>query len=222
MYPFIIGDLLVEHLATVIIIFRVLLAFILSAVFGLERQFKKKPVGFGTFILVTVGSCIITLTAIELSENGNPLGVIGGVITGVGFLGAGALIRREEKKVFGFTTAASIWGFAALGITIGAGLIYLSLIFFTIMLSIVLFDTYFDRHGFGPYQKTLHVTINDMDGWKKVSSTLPNDHRVQNFSFNIKNKEYTFVFVISATREEMNKLPMELMKLKEVVSFKVD
>ncbi len=213
---------MVELLSTSTVVFRILLAFLLSTVFGLERQFKKKPVGFGTFIFVTVGSCIITLTAIQLSETANPLPVIGGVITGVGFLGAGALIRREEKKVFGFTTAAAIWGFAALGITIGAGLVYLGLIFFAIILFVAIIDSYLEKHGFGPYHKTLYVTLNDMEGWKRVSSILPEDHKVQNLGFNIKNKEYGFVFIISATREQMNKLPIELMKIKEVVGFKVD
>lgn len=182
---------MVAELPVSTIIFRVLLTIVLAALFGLERQFKKKPVGFGTFILVATGSCIITLTAIQLSDGGNPLFVIGGIITGIGFLGAGALIRREEKKVFGFTTAAAIWGFAALGITIGAGLIFLGLIFYVAVVLIVIIDSYLENHGFGPYHKTLHLTLNNMGGWKSVNSILPKDHKVQTFSFNLKNKEYS-------------------------------
>ncbi len=83
-------------------------------------------------------------------------------------------------------------------------------------------DSYFETHGFGPYQKTLQVILSDMDAWKRVTSILPKDYKVQNFGFNTKNKEYIFSIIVNADKEEMNKLPLEMMKIKEVVSFKVD
>src|SRR5438874_10643253 len=104
-------------------VIRLLIVFLLAFGIGLERQLRRKPVGFGTFIFVSTGACALTLLAIDIADS-NPLPLLGGVITGIGFLGAGALIRSNDR-VFGFTTAASVWAMAALGVAGGAGLLYL-------------------------------------------------------------------------------------------------
>ncbi len=203
------------------IIFRLLLAFLLSTRFGLERQFKKKPVGFGTFTFVATGSCVLTLLAFTLSDGTNPFVFIGAIMTGVGFLGAGALIR-QDRKVHGSTTAAGIWAFAALGVTIGSGLIYLALIFYAFIITIVLIDTFFEKHSFGHYSKYLLITIEDIDAFSSVKNTLPKNSMVQSFNFDMMKPEYTFSFVLNAKSEELSKIPSKLMKIKQVKSFKMD
>ncbi|HYV08518.1 MAG TPA: MgtC/SapB family protein, partial [Thermoplasmata archaeon] len=107
-------------------VLRLLLVFALAFAVGLERQVRRKPVGFGTFIFVSTGAATLTLLAITIEEE-NPLPLLGGVITGIGFLGAGALIRSNDR-VFGFTTAALVWAMAALGVAAGAGLYLLVLV----------------------------------------------------------------------------------------------
>jgi uncharacterized membrane protein YhiD involved in acid resistance len=210
-----------EPLSVGVIIFRITLAFVLSTIFGLERQFKKKPVGFSTFTFVSVGSCIMTLTALILTEGVNPLGLLGGIVTGVGFLGAGAIVK-EERKMYGFTTAAAIWAFAALGIGIGSGLIYQSLIFYGFVLIIVFIDSCFEKHSFGPYYKRLSITLEDINILKEVTQILPKTNKVEYFNFNVKNNEYTFSFSLNTTEEELNKIPVQLMKLKKVKQFRID
>jgi putative Mg2+ transporter-C (MgtC) family protein len=202
------------------IILRVLLSFILSLIFGLERQFKKKPVGFGTFTLVATGSCILTILGISLAES-NPILIIGPIITGIGFLGAGALIR-QERKIYGTTTAAGIWAFAALGIAIGAGFIYLALIFYAFIALIVLLDTYFEMHSFGPYSKFLTITLTDINAFNSVKSALPKNSRVQNFSMDISKGEYTFSFIINAKSQEISKIPNKLLTIEKIKSFKME
>ncbi|MEM5801547.1 MAG: MgtC/SapB family protein [Candidatus Aenigmatarchaeota archaeon] len=203
------------------IMFRILLSFILSTIFGLERQFKKKPVGFGTFTFVATGSCILTIIGLMLAENTNPILIIGPIITGIGFLGAGALIR-QERKVYGSTTAASIWGFAALGIAIGAGFIYLGLIFYGFIIIIVLLDTYFEYHSFGPYSKFLTITLTDVNTFNEIKKVLPKNTKVQNFSIDISKSEYTFSFVINARNDELSKIPNKLLSMEKIKSFKME
>lgn len=203
------------------ILLRIALVFVLSTIFGLERQFKKKPVGFGTFTFVATGSCILTLLAFILSDGVNPFVFIGAIMTGVGFLGAGALIR-QDRKVHGSTTAAGIWAFAALGVTIGAGLIYLALIFYAFIIIIILIDTYFEKHSFGLYSKFLLITIGNIDAFNSIKNILPKNSKVQRFNFDVKKSEYTFTFVLNAKGEELSKIPSKLMKIKEVKSFNMD
>lgn len=131
--------------------FRLVLTFIAGLVFGLERQSSHKPMGFATFIFVSIGACALALAAIILVPD-NPLPLLSAVVTGIGFLGAGALIKTSDK-IFGFTTAASIWVFAIVGLLIGIGEYLLSFIVYAILWFSVVFDRYLEHHGVGLYQR---------------------------------------------------------------------
>jgi putative Mg2+ transporter-C (MgtC) family protein len=79
-----------------------------------------KPLGFGTFTLVASGSCTFMLVTESLTISGTSLPIAAGVVTGIGFLGAGALIK-EGPSVMGFTTASAMWLIGAAGVAFGAG-----------------------------------------------------------------------------------------------------
>jgi putative Mg2+ transporter-C (MgtC) family protein len=108
------------------VLFRVFLALILGGIIGLEREMHGRPAGLRTHVMVCLGAAILMLaseyTQQTLGETGpavfNPDRVAAGIITGIGFLGAGA-IMREGNLVRGLTTAGSIWFVAGLGIVIG-------------------------------------------------------------------------------------------------------
>lgn len=120
-----------------VMIGRLLLASLLGGLIGLEREIHGRPAGFRTHLLVSLGSCLFVVTSIQfyltfgnLSGSG-PLGVDPGrvaaqVVTGIGFLGAGAIIR-EGSSIRGLTTAACLWVAAAIGVSIGVGLYLISL-----------------------------------------------------------------------------------------------
>ncbi|MEL7419609.1 MAG: MgtC/SapB family protein [Cyanobacteria bacterium J06555_3] len=105
------------------------MALVVGLIIGLEREIKDKPAGFRTNMLVSFGSALIVLVPIEIGAAEQNLDVLGraisGVISGVGFIGGGTILR--ESRVKGLTSAAAIWISAALGITIGTGLWILGL-----------------------------------------------------------------------------------------------
>src|SRR5256712_1070621 len=138
-------------------VFRLLLVFALAFGIGLERQIRRKPVGFGTFIFVSTGAAALAILAIDL-EGDNPLPLLGGVITGIGFLGAGALIRANDR-VFGFTTAALVWAMAALGVAAGAGRHLLSFLNYAAVWAGVVTERFLVGRGFGSHAKIVHLTI---------------------------------------------------------------
>jgi putative Mg2+ transporter-C (MgtC) family protein len=93
-----------------------------GAIVGLERQLRGKPAGVRTSILVCLGTAVfIHLGHATTGEGGDPARVLGQLVTGVGFLGAGVMFRHEGV-VSGVTTAAVIWVLAAIGATIGLGM----------------------------------------------------------------------------------------------------
>ncbi len=96
-------------------------AFLCGAAVGLERQLRGKVAGMRTSILITIGtSFFVTLGSAMVPEGTDPTRVLGQVVTGIGFLGAGVILARGDRIV-GVTTAAVIWVLAAIGSLIGAG-----------------------------------------------------------------------------------------------------
>ena len=122
---------------------KLLLAAFLSGLIGLERQSQKKGAGLRTHILVCTGSTLIMLTSVYVFDiyKGtaplDPARIAAGVITGIGFLGAGTIIRDSEN-IHGLTTAASLWVVAAIGLSVGIGF-YSASIFTTVLALVVLF-----------------------------------------------------------------------------------
>ena len=103
------------------VVWRLLLAAGLGAAIGLEREYRRKPAGLRTNILIAVGSALFTIVSLQLVANGGTGDRIAAqVVTGIGFLGGGAILRRGEA-VQGMTTAATIWVNAAVGMAAGAG-----------------------------------------------------------------------------------------------------
>ena len=121
---------------------RLLLTLILSGLVGLERQVHRRDAGLRTHILVALGSCLIMLTSMYVFDiykdaaSLDPARIAAGVITGIGFLGAGAIIR-EPERIRGLTTAASLWVVAGIGLAVGIGFNKVA-IYTTILVLIVL------------------------------------------------------------------------------------
>lgn len=133
------------------IIFRLLLSAVLTGLIGLEREYRHKPAGLRTNILVGVGSTLVMLMSIYVAslDNGDPTRIAAGVLTGIGFLGAGVIIRgqgqkEDEEMVHGITTAATIWVISAIGLAIGLGF-YFAAIFTTLISLSVLYGLNSDR-----------------------------------------------------------------------------
>ncbi len=135
------------------VIIRLVFSLILGGLIGLERQLHRRAAGLRTHILVSLGSCLIMLTSIYISDiyknvaTVDPSRIAAGVITGIGFLGAGAIIREREKEaVKGLTTAASLWVVAGIGLATGCGF-YIASFFSTVLALITLFFLgFFERN----------------------------------------------------------------------------
>jgi len=104
-------------LTTLVVAAQIALAIVLGAAIGLERELSAQPAGLRTHMLVALGAVIVTLAGAHVVAS-NPATLAAPVITGVGFLGGGAILR-EGTGVRGLTTAASLWVTAAVGVAVG-------------------------------------------------------------------------------------------------------
>lgn len=106
------------------IIIRILAAFFLGGIIGMERGMKNRPAGLRTYMLVCVGSCLIMLTnqyINQVYQTGDPVRMGAQVVSGIGFLGAGTIVVTKRNQIRGLTTAAGLWAAAAVGLAIGIG-----------------------------------------------------------------------------------------------------
>lgn len=139
------------------LILRIVLAAFCGLVIGWDRDAKNKPIDFRAYMIVAVATCLLALVGLELeyaySGNGSELGIdlskiIAGVMTGVGFLGAGAIIQQGDKKIIGTATGASIWASAGMGMALGFGFYTLSIIGFLMIAGILMLGGVFMKRAF--------------------------------------------------------------------------
>lgn len=111
------------------VLFKLALSAIFGLIIGLDRELKKKPLGLKTCLVLSVSSCLLTIVSIESSYTlqmtdsmrVDPLRLAAQIVSGVGFIGAGVILKRSNEAILGLTTAAMIWGASGIGIAVGAG-----------------------------------------------------------------------------------------------------
>ena len=99
---------------------KLLLAVLLGAMIGYEREMKHRPAGLRTHMLVSLGSALFTMLSLNAFPGSDPARIAAGILVGIGFIGAGTVLQMKEK-IIGLTTAASLWVTAAIGMAAGAG-----------------------------------------------------------------------------------------------------
>ncbi|MFH0808176.1 MAG: MgtC/SapB family protein [archaeon] len=203
------------------IILKFLVIFLMSFLFGVERQVSKKPVGFGTFVFVSVGSCALGIAALEIAPT-NPLPLLSAIVTGIGFLGAGALIKSTDK-IYGFTSAASIWVFSIIGLLVGIGDYNTSLITYAIVWIVILTDKYLESMGSGTYNKKITIeTKSIVDKTKILEIFGKRKVRMIYLSTNRDKKRTIVTYIVSLPRKEIKEISDKLIGKKWVHSFVIE
>lgn len=141
-------DAISVPLSTLEIIGRLVMAMLCGAAIGINRERQGKPAGLRTHALVALGGALFTVVALLLSGNDASATsrILQGITAGIGFIGAGVIMRRPETQdVQGLTTAAAIWLVSAIGVAIGAGLWRTSLVALTLGLFVLIVGETIDR-----------------------------------------------------------------------------
>ena len=125
------------------IITKMIVAAVLGLAVGLEREWHNKPAGIRTHALVCVGAAIFTIVSIYFTGTDDPSRIASGIVTGIGFLGAG-MIFHSRDIVRGLTTAAELWCLAGIGIAVGIGLYMMAFAGTVIVLTILVVGRLFE------------------------------------------------------------------------------
>ncbi len=155
---------------------RLILAAVMGGIIGMERGATKHAAGLRTFMLVCLGAAlaqIVDMRCVTMYQLGDPMRLAQGVINGIGFLGVGTIIVTGRSHIKGLTTAATLWTTAILGISIGSGYIYSSIITFVLIMIVIKLMAGFSRKQIlHNRQMQIKVEVTDNDGAKKVIAFL--------------------------------------------------
>lgn len=152
-------------------IVRLLVAALAGMSVGIEREWREKAAGLRTLTLVSAGSALFVLTAAAISPD-ESVRMMAGITAGIGFLGAGAILRHEGE-VFGLTTAASVWMSAALGITAAMGLFEMTVVAAVLTVMVLFAVSFIPVDRFQKETRTYALTWGPTASFAELTSTEP-------------------------------------------------
>jgi putative Mg2+ transporter-C (MgtC) family protein len=201
-------------------IFSIITSVICGGIIGFEREYKNKSTGFRTILLITLGSTIFTI--VSRHGAGTDDRISANIITGIGFIGAG-VIFKDKMSVLGLTTAAVIWTAAAIGMTAGIGYYSLAIVF-TVITWIILVLVNKIEVSIGDLKKSkiVNITFNDNDVKQltlveeKIKELHLKSKRLQVFKAD---KALCAVLEIAGTKQNADKLTIEMLKIDEIREF---
>ncbi|MFW6309724.1 MAG: MgtC/SapB family protein [Prolixibacteraceae bacterium] len=212
---------------------RILISFFLGMLIGIERETHDQPAGMRTHMLICIGSTIVMLVSIFIPqtftvfENSDPGRIAAQVVSGIGFLGAGAILKFGTD-IKGLTTAASIWAMAAIGLAVGAGMFTIAVISVAVVLFALTAMDLFEKKVFKERTlRKIELLVNkknsDMQAIIKVLSKWNVKIISTGFERNMNEANDKIIFMVGVTRVlDVQKLSDALQQQAGVVSIVVN
>ncbi|MBQ6965785.1 MAG: MgtC/SapB family protein [Bacteroidaceae bacterium] len=190
-----------ENVSTVSSVFKLLLSMLLGSLVGLERRQKGQIAGMRTFALICMGSTLAMLVSIYIPErlfnvtaNGDPGRIAAQVISGIGFLGAGAIIQMKGS-VRGLTTAAGMWMTASIGLAVGAGMFLVATLAALFIILVLTSLELIERRWFrGKEQKIVRLKVNRI-----LTDTTPYRQCFQRYHVHVSDEFFRYDYTQQTT-----------------------
>lgn len=218
------------------IAFKMGFALLMGLLIGLDRELKHKPLGIKTSMIIAVASCLLTMVSIHGVERFSipgkttmdPLRLAAQVVSGVGFIGAGVILRRSNEVISGLTTAAMVWGASALGIATGAGF-YIEAGIASSMMILAVSVVPFAVKLIGPAklrqrEVSVHVVMNSGLSTDSAVENLLNRHDIRHIKIKDlggEQKELQFLLFLPA-KHTTTDIYQEIKKLDHVARVQVE
>ncbi|CAM4331029.1 MgtC/SapB family protein [Paenibacillus phoenicis] len=223
------------------------LALLFGLFIGIDRQLKQKPLGIKTSMVICIASCLVTIVSIEAfakfagpdHPNMDPMRLAAQIVSGIGFLGAGAILRRSNEGISGLTSAAMIWAASGIGIAIGTGF-YLAAALTVVLLIISVNVVPYIIKWIGPYKLnqrdvSIKIVMEDHGNVTELiriiecsgdpeQGTKVNKHRIRRLKIkDLEEGRQRIDMVITASEKEYTtELYHFLRKINHVISVEVE
>jgi len=210
---------------------RLLISFLAGSLVGVEREMNNQPAGLRTHILISIGSTLVMLISIYIPQtfqnSGDPGRIAAQVVSGIGFLGAGAILKFGAD-IKGLTTAASIWSMAAVGMAIGAGMFRVSLIGITVILFALTIMNLIEKKIFKQRSlRKIEIIVKKRNSNIQIIGEVFKTFDLQiistGFERNVHDATDRFIFMVAVTPDlEVQQLADSLEQQQGMVSVVVD
>jgi putative Mg2+ transporter-C (MgtC) family protein len=199
---------------------KLVLAAILGGIIGIEREIRDKPAGLRTNILICVGSTLFMSISTKVAEilGGDPTRIAAQIISGIGFLGAGAVLH-SHGFVLGLTTAATIWVVAGVGMALGSGMYTVALFATAMSLVTLYFLSFIEDKIQGRKSYSYSLVVSDLHQALTSINRVLQESSVSAASFNFKKRSghYRVWFNLLVARETNIKIIQRLSEIPEIV-----
>jgi putative Mg2+ transporter-C (MgtC) family protein len=209
-------------------VLKLVLATALGGLIGIERETSQKPAGFRTNVLVCVGSAMMMiLSDLVLQRTGGGQGELtrmaAGVVTGIGFIGAGTIIQARGM-VHGLTTASTLWVVAGLGLVVGAGF-YLEAVIFTgiVILTLVLFlklEGHFHKRAAVRFHLRMKDSAEALGSLRKLSIHL--GVKIEDFHLKREKDIAVVSFGLTASEDKEQEFSQSLSEIGDILEIKIE
>ena len=201
---------------------RLILAAVLGGIIGLERQIRDKPAGLRTNILICVGSTLFMSLSTRVAQllGGDPTRIAAQIISGIGFLGAGAVLH-SHGFVLGLTTAATIWVVAGVGMALGSGMYGVATFVTAMSLVTLYFLSYVEDRIQGRKSYSYALVVSDLNQALTSINRVLQESSVSAASFNFKKRaeNYRVWFTLVIPRDTNSKIIQRLSEVPEIIQM---
>lgn len=204
------------------VLLKILVAITLGGLIGLEREIREKAAGFRTLIFICLGSTIFTILSVDFAGQHDTARIAANIVSGVGFLGAGVILR-EQGRIKGLTTASIIWFVAAVGMAVGAGQYLFSLAATLIVLIILWIFPKIERLIGRSHETQSYSVVCPMDERviKELDAIMAATHLdVHSHKFEKQADRALITWVVAGRPERHQALRNQILNIKSVIEFR--
>jgi putative Mg2+ transporter-C (MgtC) family protein len=200
---------------------KLIISAVIGACIGLEREYKNKNAGFKTMVMICIGSTLFTIFSYKLGSTESHDRIAANIITGIGFIGAGAIFKDKDNMISGLTTATLIWIIAALGVGVGSGEFLFSILSAILVLSFLFAIPYVEKLIHKTHEvRNFKIWFNDVSDFDKIEQkTHSQKLNLYNVKHTKQNGMLVYSFSIGGHQKTLDSFTKLLLKDDEIKNF---
>lgn len=200
---------------------KLIISAVIGACIGLEREYKNKAAGFKTMVMICIGSTLFTIFSYKLGNPDSHDRIAANIITGIGFIGAGAIFKDKDNMISGLTTATLIWIIAALGVGVGSGEFLFSILSAILVLLFLFAIPYVEKLIHKTHEvRTFKIWFDEVEEFEKIKhKTRSHKLHLYNVKHTKQNGKLVYSFSVGGKQHTLDAFTQLLLKDEAIKNF---
>ncbi len=200
---------------------KLIISAVIGACIGVEREYKNKNAGFKTMVMICIGSTLFTIFSYKLGSPESHDRIAANIITGIGFIGAGAIFKDRDNMISGMTTATLIWIIAALGVGVGSGEFLFSILSAILVLLFLFAIPYVEKLIHRTHEvRTYKIMFDNINEFEKIrQKTHSHKLHLYNVKHTKQESKLVYSFSVGGKQQTLDKFTKLLLEDNEIKTF---